>query len=1010
MIQGTAQRVDVVIVTAIPLEYAAVLKVDAGAVPGSEWREDRQANGVAMAYRAFEVPKGRPLQVAVAVAPDMATAAALATLIPLIEKLEPRCIAMCGVCAGRPGKVQLGDVIAAERLYYHDTGKQTREEGKPEKLEQDLRTFNLRPDWKVALERMNAADHFRGQDWLETRPMTTEWRVRRALWAIERGAPEPRREVPFKLHAAPMASGNKVIEDEKIWDRLAAYERETLGLDMEAAAVGAVAHYLHHKRLDAIVMKGVMDFANVGRDDHFKEFAARASAECLIWFLRDHVETPSSAGFDDVLSPGTWKLPQGDAPPSKLLQARFGVVPWHDAGRAELLAELDAWADDVSLPVAAWLLQAEGGVGKTRLAIEWVRRRRERHDIAGFLELRPPSDWLDQLIGHRRPVIMAIDDAESRGDLADRLREVAQLAGSKHRVRVLLLARNDGDWWQSLLTQAPELEPMLTHKPPRRLAPLASKAPDRQKVLEAAVRAFAKHWKLASTPVPNIDLADPLYARVLYLHLAALLAVEAARQASPIRGAPAKLESSAVLPAVLDHEERAWRDPSAKPTDWEGTRKLARQLMVAATLRGGLHDEEEARRVVARLQRREPTDSEEQVLVALRRLYQHPDPNASYLPALEPDLLGEGMVLRLVQERATINEDDWIELTVAADGSELTITTAFTVLGRTSVADRAGARPWITRLLRKDLSQRATLALRAAKVVGTSTVHAVVGDVLAEELEHAGTLAIARAYEKEGIPRPAVSLARVAEWQSRTMLEGASAAGSDDATTLADGARWLSQHGADLSALGQREAALATTQEAVSLYRALAEQSPEAFRPALAGSLNSLGRMQRAMKQHNAALTTTEEAVGIYRALAEQSPEAFLPALASSLNNLGNRLCALGWETALATTLEAVRLYRALADRSPEVFLPALTTSLSNLGKMQRAMEQHEAALATTLEAVRLYRALADRNPEAFLPDLAGNLTNLGRLLQQLGRGAEGDAAMREAEALKARVEELQRS
>ncbi|MBK7536974.1 MAG: hypothetical protein IPI49_16755 [Myxococcales bacterium] len=104
MSQGTAQRVDVVIVTAIPLEYAAVLNVDSGAVPGSVWREDKQANGVAMAYRAFEVPRGRPLQVAVAVAPDMATASALSTLIPLIEKLEPRCIAMCGVCAGRPGK------------------------------------------------------------------------------------------------------------------------------------------------------------------------------------------------------------------------------------------------------------------------------------------------------------------------------------------------------------------------------------------------------------------------------------------------------------------------------------------------------------------------------------------------------------------------------------------------------------------------------------------------------------------------------------------------------------------------------------------------------------------------------------------------------------------------------------------------------------------------------------------------------------------------------------------
>ncbi|MCU0650342.1 MAG: hypothetical protein MUF00_20320, partial [Gemmatimonadaceae bacterium] len=187
--EGASRRVDVVIVTAIPLEYEAVLKVDAGAVPGSVWREAKQPNGVAMAYRAFEVPDGRPLEVAVAVAPDMATAAALATLIPLIEKLQPRCIAMCGVCAGRPGKVQLGDVIAAERLYHHDTGKQTRKKRGAPVVQQDLRTFNLRPDWKSTLdvlaEGTKVAAHFKGQRWLETRPLPSEWRERRALLALQ---------------------------------------------------------------------------------------------------------------------------------------------------------------------------------------------------------------------------------------------------------------------------------------------------------------------------------------------------------------------------------------------------------------------------------------------------------------------------------------------------------------------------------------------------------------------------------------------------------------------------------------------------------------------------------------------------------------------------------------------------------------------------------------------------------------------------------------------------------
>jgi nucleoside phosphorylase len=86
-----------------------------------------------------------------------------------------------------------------------------------------------------------------------------------------------------------MASGSRVIEDEAIWGFVSQAMRKTLALDMEAAVLGEIAHRQRHRRLDALVMKGVMDFADHGRDDHFKEFAARASAECLLWFLRQHV-------------------------------------------------------------------------------------------------------------------------------------------------------------------------------------------------------------------------------------------------------------------------------------------------------------------------------------------------------------------------------------------------------------------------------------------------------------------------------------------------------------------------------------------------------------------------------------------------------------------------------------------------------------------------------------------------------------------------------------------------
>ena len=48
--------------------------------------------------------------------------------------------------------------------------------------------------------------------------------------------------LPFKVHVAPMGSGNQVVEDEKVWSFISEFMRKTLGLEMEAAALGMLAH------------------------------------------------------------------------------------------------------------------------------------------------------------------------------------------------------------------------------------------------------------------------------------------------------------------------------------------------------------------------------------------------------------------------------------------------------------------------------------------------------------------------------------------------------------------------------------------------------------------------------------------------------------------------------------------------------------------------------------------------------------------------------------------------
>lgn len=85
------------------------------------------------------------------------------------------------------------------------------------------------------------------------------------------------------------------------------------------------------------------------------------------------------------LEPGSEQLPE-NPPPSALLNARYEVVPFHEQGREAILADLDLWCDE-GPPVAVRLLHAEGGVGKTRLALEWSRRRSGRGGVKHYERL-----------------------------------------------------------------------------------------------------------------------------------------------------------------------------------------------------------------------------------------------------------------------------------------------------------------------------------------------------------------------------------------------------------------------------------------------------------------------------------------------------------------------------------------------------------------------------------------------------------------------------------------------
>jgi nucleoside phosphorylase len=1033
-----ADRVDVLIVTAIKLEYDAVLAVHTGALARSEWEERPGPTGLKVAFRTFNARGGGTLRVAVTRALRMGGEHAVNAAAPLIDAYGVRCVAMCGVCAGRRGDVNLGDVVIADQLWKYDAGKEkveTVDGRRVKRVQGETITYGLPVEWQQPAEDFEPD---RTQAWLAKRPRGHEaqgdwilasiangedpreksaeraakcpdygkaigllWKkkwlkqgtrdltplgrkyIRELLEREPDGLREPAR---FEVHVGAIGTGSKVVEDSRIFGKLSRVMRKVLGLEMEGAAVAALAHLRQLRYM--IVMKGVMDHADSFKSDNFKAFAATASAECLIAFLRENLPVARDP-LEGLLDPGTAKLPE-EAGPAALLNARHTVVDF--VGREEPLAELRAFWEGEKL-VDARLVYGAGGMGKTRLLMELCKRLgEEKAWRAGFVPKDLTPDQFAELAASERPTLAVIDYAESRPGLKALLEKVQ---GKKlGKLRIVLLARNAGDWLASLCETSAFVKDLLSAHGPLELAALATTDDSRIEAFQNAIKGFARAQGTAPPTTAGPNLNDPRYSRVLYVHMAALATV----QGRPVTAAT-------LLDDTLDHEQRFWltRFPDIDSLDEQLLTEKIGRAIAALTLVGGAPDRPAAKKIVTQA----TGAPDDKLTLFLHTLYpgnQRTAGKTVYAGGLEPDLLGEAMVLRTLTKEQTEAGPYLDRVFEGADPGALR--TGFEVLGRLS-GDHPKAREWISLILDRDVAARALPAFQAALAIveddstGERAAHSRLGLHLASALTREGTLAIALEMEAAGLPERTISLSlrEVRLWVTETRLLHLPESAEEER------ARRLTILGARHRDLGHREAAVASTHKAVELYHKMAAARPDAFLHDLAMSLNNLGTMQSELGQQEAALASTHEAVNLYRKVAPARPEAFLPDLATSLNNLGTKQSELGQhEAALASTREAVDLYRKLATARPDAFLPALAMSLTNLGLGQSELGQHEAALASTREAADLRRKLATERPDAFLPDLTESLTNLGIRQSELGQHEAALASAHEAVDLRRKL------
>ena len=645
-----------------------------------------------------------------------------------------------------------------------------------------------------------------------------------------------------------------------------------------------------------------------------------------------------------------------------LLLPAYRLVPYTGRAFQETRADLLGWARGLEAarpPVGLRTYIGPGGAGKTRLLIEVGQALREEGWWVGFLRAGRLTQENARILGtDARPTLLIVDYVANRDkEVRILLHEAARACGERAApLAVVLLERTFPDWLREDLHTYTDPEYVgwpaflglaTVEKEPRHLPDLA---PDDRRVLFRTAREqFAKILRADGRPLPDYaDLPDaPLYVLLL-----ALLAAAGERVERPT-------DPEQVLECTWSRERAAWKRHLEPLFRNQPEARLNRAVEVVEDLA---------------------------VLATLGRTFPGPKAVAAFLEAHEPHF-------------RPIPGVTWDEL-----ADRLPVLFPRRVPG--SLIPPVAPDPLADFVLRRRLAERPDLVPLALR--GPEEAEAEPEEAVRAAGEALGVLARLweRAPDERGRQQAAgwmrAAAERLAAWPASAWTSLARALPVPDRTLalrpfLADFYRArrerLSPEAAEeralvvgmlgyaLSALGRREEALTATQEAVKIYRQLAQQNPQAFLPDLAMSLNNLGYMLSELGRREEALAATAEAADLYRDLARANPQAFLPDLAMSLNNLGNRLSDLGRrEEALAAAQEAVDIRRQLAVQQPDAFLPDLARSLAVYGVILRGLGRHAEAAAAFAEGLRVIHPFVRASPAAF-----GELANA--LLQDY-RGA----------------------
>jgi hypothetical protein len=679
--------------------------------------------------------------------------------------------------------------------------------------------------------------------------------------------------------------------------------------------------------------------------------------------------------------------------PIALLRPEYEVVPFH--GRTQALGSLVSWCESGGR-VGGLLIYGAGGTGKTRLARELAHTMYQKGWIVG--ELSDAATAFTQLSRLAHPALILVDYAESRAETtAALLRHIAEYPGQQP-VRVLMLARSAGPWWEQLLNDA--VVASILPDEPRELGGLEF---DPGSDDELTMLADAFDAALCQVPgyedhrhqTPAFQLPWTLEPTRAYHPLTLHIALLASLLSEPDSG------EAPVSPArvLLRHEKMYWsRLAAERSVGFSETRDAA----LVFGLLCGAHSRQQAAVTIGLLPGFR-SDSAEDVRRALAHwvaaLYPPTDPQAEYWGQLAPDWLFEYLLATTVAEEpdlldnlASLNDDG---SRTRLTGSQLD--RAITML--TAAAAHSGEAAAIVRRKLIELvaihngvflPDACVISVHAQYPEPLLTALKVLIDYPAAELSHLYRI-------RSFMPPTGGVLADlgVAVQQRMVTIVRASPETGDRDRELAEALNLL---GTYLARVGRLEEAVAVSGESVAIHRCIDGENAEIrdFALALTNHATNLARVGNYAESYQIC----QEVVDVLEC-SDLSREERRRLLVGSLNNIFHYHEKNGdIDQACEAVTRAIALQReelagpAAADRfARDGLAHLLTNQASSLERLGRPAE----ALAAYEECVQIWRGLYRGEPGAYADQFQSLAILLAGKRETEGRHAEAAALYGEA-------------